>query len=234
MPIVVPFFLIVAYFPGLTPQQRTLKMLWANNMFIAAWSFLTAFSLKKIGQEQIDPNQTYVFVANHVNMLDIPLVGRHFRHYGKPLAKKEIVKIPLLGTLFKYTSFLVDRSNPESRKKAVYSMIDALKDGCSLIILPEGTRNKTAKPLQDFHAGAFKVAIAAQVPIVPMVLIGLRELQPAASFRLYPGKITLKYLAPIPTIGLTDADTNALKEQVYDAIQAVLLEEDVYWRERKE
>lgn len=230
MPIVVPFYLIVAYLPGLKERQRTLAMLWANNMFILGWSILTGVPLRRTGHENIDPNQTYVFVANHVNMLDITLIGRFFNHYGKPLAKKEIGKIPLVGILFRYTSFLVDRSSAQSRKMALYNMIDALKEGCSLVILPEGTRNRSNLPLRDFHAGAFKVAIAAQVPIVPMVLIGLRHLQPVESFRLYPGKITLKYLPPIPTVGLTDADTEDLKQQVFEAIKATLLAEDAYWK----
>lgn len=230
MPIVVPFYLIVAYMPGLQSKKRTLLMLKANNWFIFGWSLLTGVSLRKTGQENIDPNQTYVFVSNHVNMLDITLIGRFFNHYGKPLAKKEIIKVPLVGTLFKHTSFLVDRSNPQSRKMALYSMIEALKGGCSLFILPEGTRNRSEFPLREFHSGAFKVAVAAQVPILPVVLIGLRHLQPVESFRLYPGKVTLKYLPPIPTIGLTDADVDALKEKTANMIKAVLLEEDEYWK----
>lgn len=230
VPIMVPYYFVIAYLPFLTDRQKNLAMLRGNSAFLWVWEKLTGVHHIKEGGEYIDPNAAYVFVGNHVNLLDITMMGRYFTHYGKALAKAEVAKIPLLGYMFSCISIFVDRSSPESRKESVEQMKNVLLSGCSIIMMPEGTRNRTDKPLAPFHNGAFVIAIAAQVPVIPFVLLGLKGLQPVHSWQLRPGKITLRYLPPIPTKGLTQDDVEMLKEKVQDTIIATLRKDDPYWK----
>ena len=194
------------------------------------WSSLTGIWIRIEGRQKLDNDKTYVLVCNHSNMLDIPFMASCVEMYFKPLVKKEIFKVPIVGSLFRMTSIPVDRHNAESRRQSTQVMIDALKGGLSLMLFPEGTRNRTPEPTKEFYDGAFKVAIAAQVPIAPMVLINIRSLQPVDEIRVYPGIVTMRFLDPIPTVGMTEADTPMLRDRVRAIISEVLLHEDRMYR----
>ena len=82
----------------------------------------------------------------------------------RPLGKKELLNIPVFGWILRSVAVLVDRSNPESRRKSVERLNKIFKRGISVIIFPEGTTNKTDKPLTPFYDGAFRIAIENQGP----------------------------------------------------------------------
>jgi 1-acyl-sn-glycerol-3-phosphate acyltransferase len=105
-------------------------------------------------------------------------------------------------------------------------MVEWMKNGLSLLVFPEGTRNRTPEPTKEFYDGAFKAAIAAGADIAPFVLINIRDLQPVDSSLVMPGKITMRFLDPVTTKGLTEADAPALKEKVRGMISDVLRKED--------
>ena len=230
MPLMLVLYLLLYPFDDKT---RMLGVLRINRIFLGAWRAICGITIKVEGLEKKKDDQVYVFVLNHNNLIDIPACGSLIPHYFKPLSKKEIVRIPLLGWLFGMTSILVDRSNPESRKKSVGTMVDALKKGISIMIFPEGTRNRTPNPLKEFHEGAFKIAIAAQVPIMPILQLDYRLLQKVDTFWVQPGKARFVYLDPIPTAGLIDADVPALKQQVFDLMYQYIQREDRYFSQKK-
>ena len=105
-----------------------------------------------------------------------------------------------------------------------------MKNGLSLLIFPEGTRNRTPEPTKEFYDGAFKATIAAQANIAPIVLINIRHLQPVDSNWVYPGRITMRFLDPISTVDMTEADTEALKNKTRGMIDEVLRKEDVLYK----
>ena len=202
-----------------------------NDIFLRRiWSNLSGIRVTVEGREKIEADKTYAFVCNHSNMLDVPFTASCINHYYKPLVKKELLKVPVLGALLAMTSLPVDRKNPESRKRSTEKMVEWMKGGLSLLIFPEGTRNRTPEPVKEFYDGAFKVAIAAQANIAPMVLLNIRHLQPVDSNLVYPGHVTLRFLEPISTVGLTESDTEMLKEKTRSMIADVLLKEDVFFR----
>lgn len=221
-------FLIIKALP-IRDRKKMFSVYTVTNVMLAIWQFFTLSRMKMEGAEKIDPDKVYVFTPNHVNMLDITMFGRFFHFYARPLAKKEITKLPIFGQLFSLTSILVDRDDKNSRKDSIATMQEAMKKGMSVIIFPEGTRNKTEVPLRPFHTGAFRLAVAEQVPIVPIVQLNLRNMQPVGTIEYYPGKMIMRYLDPIPTIGLTAADVPMLSEKVKQAITEELLKEDKYW-----
>lgn len=233
VPFMVIYYFVIAYLPSKTEKQKTLALFQGNSSFLSVWEKMVRIKQLEERRELIDEHQTYVFICNHVNMLDITLMGRYFTHYAKVLAKKETRNIPLLGILFQHIAIFVDRSSAESRKKSVELMKEVLASGCSILMAPEGTRNRTENPLAPFHSGAFRLAIAAQVPILPMVFLDLKEAQPVNTFQVKPATIRVKYLPPISTKGMTENEVESLKEMVISQILAVLYEEDSYWKHKK-
>jgi 1-acyl-sn-glycerol-3-phosphate acyltransferase len=210
----------------LNDRTRTITAYRANRILTTVWLKICGYSLEVEGWEKIDPHRTYMFVANHTNMLDLPVTGFFLQHYYKTLVKKELKYVPIFGFLIKISSVKVDRSNPESRKRSTQIIVDELLRGISFMIFPEGTRNKTGLPLKSFYSGAFKTAVMAQVPVVPMVYLDHRYLQPVTGYRFYPGHIRVRILDPVETKGMEYEDADVLQERIYRDMETIILKED--------
>jgi 1-acyl-sn-glycerol-3-phosphate acyltransferase len=228
--------MLIIYVPLLLVRDDRARMkaiYFLNKFFLRwIWSPLVGIWVTVEGREKIDADKTYAFVCNHNNMLDIPFTASCIEHYYKPLVKKELMSVPILGPLLRMTSIPVDRSNPESRKNVGAKMAGVMKNGLSLLIFPEGTRNRTPAPTKEFYDGAFRAAIAAQAYVAPIVLINIRHLQPVDTHVVYPGRVTMRFLDPISTIGMTEADTESLRNKVRAMIDEVLIKEDVLFKNK--
>lgn len=174
--------------------------------------------------EFIKPGQSYVFVCNHRSQLDIPLFARACVNTFRFLSKEEVTKIPLIGYVVKRLYITVDRKNKEDRAKSFIKMQDSLlKEKISMVIFPEGTRNRTSEPLIDFKDGAFRLAIDTQLPIAVLTILNSAEFSPANKFmQLKPGTLKAIWTEPISTINMTPEDVPRLKEQVKQRILEVL------------
>ena len=117
---------------------------------------------------------------------------------------------------------MVDRSSNESRIKSMERMKEVLKRGISILIFPEGTQNRSGKPLQPFYDGAFRIAIETQRPLLPMVIIGAGKLMPPRKAFVKPGKINIKILPEIPTTGLKISDLPTLKAKAADVMSTMI------------
>ncbi len=222
-------FIAVFWMPA---RRRTLAHYQIGKATAIVWMRLCGYSIIVEGEEKVDRNRTYVFVANHSNLLDLPMTAYVMTYYYKSLAKKELKYVPIFGYLIQTSAVMVDRSSPESRHHSTHVVVDLLKKGLSFLIFPEGTRNKTGKPLKDFYSGAFKMAIMAQVPIQPMVYLDHHRLQPVGSFRFHPGKVRVRFLDAIETTGMTTEDTTVLQERVYNLMEEVIHREDKDFRNK--
>ena len=220
----IPFVLL---FHGLVGWMKTRdRLIWvykSHRVWIGFWEFMTGLDFDVEGMENIDPDQSYVFVVNHNNMLDIASIGSYLIHPWKSLIKKEIKKVPLIGFLIGLIAIPVDRSSKESRKQSLIGMVKHLKSGISILIFPEGTRNRTGEVLRRFYPGAFSVAIKAQVPIIPIVICNHRDMQPVNKLSLYPGKGNIIVLPPVSTQGLQDTDMKTLNQQVYQQMYDTIM-----------
>lgn len=217
------------YYVLISPLPNNMRLKWVyafNRVWMKTWGYLSGFIFEVNGHELIDPKETYVFSANHVNILDILTMASHLQHPFMPLAKKEVYKIPILGQLVGMNAIPVDRSSPESRAASFEGMLAKMRQKTSILIFPEGTRNRTGQPLKKFYDGGFRLAIASQKPLVPVVLLNTRKLQPVKSWMLRPGRIRLDFLPPIPTIGKTLEDVEQFKTEIYNLLQAHILKED--------
>ncbi|SPE34251.1 1-acyl-sn-glycerol-3-phosphate acyltransferase [Candidatus Sulfopaludibacter sp. SbA3] len=174
------------------------------------------------GLEKLDPRGTYVFVANHASYMDIPAILSQLPHQFRFFAKKGLYKIPFLGThLLRAGHLPVDRSSPRASLKSMTeaARIIATRSTC-MLLFPEGGRSPHG--LREFKEGAAYIAIKAGVPVVPMALVGMRELLPMGSIHIRTGRVTLRIGNPIPTKNLKLADREALTQRLHDEIAGML------------
>lgn len=159
-----------------------------------------------------------IYVSNHTSFLDIPGIRLIIPGEFRPIAKKELLKIPIFGIIVKAATVVVDRSNAQSRKQSMEKLSSILTGGIAILVFAEGTQNRTKEILQPFKDGAFRIAIDTQLPIVPLVVVGAGPLMPPGTLTIKPGRIKVIAGAPIPVTGLTTDDTQTLKQQVFDTM----------------
>jgi len=222
---------IIYFFLALLP--RNVRMIWVfhvNIVWLNIWGALCGIFMRTRGLEKVKRGEQYILLSNHVNMMDMIMTGSRLVHPFQPLIKKELLRVPLFGFLLSITSIPVDRSSPESRKASFQRMIRRIETGTSILIFPEGTRNRSEDPLGAFYQGAFRLAIATQKPIVPMVLLDVRSIQKPGQLLLSPGVVTHQLLDPIPTEGMTEEDIKPLLDRVHKIYWDYLLEHDSYFK----
>ena len=167
------------------------------------------------------PGCAYIFVANHISMIDVMLLVSTVRK--NPLVfigKKELEKIPIFGYVYKKTMILVDRSSNESKKQVFEQTKEKLMTGISIGIFPEGTVPELEVELAPFKHGAFTMAIEHQVPIVPITFLDNKKRFPwsfgglIAGSKGSPGRLRVKIHDPIETKGMIKEDRIKLSNDV--------------------
>lgn len=177
------------------------------------WSFRTSGTLPD------DMRNPYVVVSNHESFVDILLIS-HLPTEMKWMSKVEMLKIPFVGWMMRMVKDIpLDRGSAMSGAAALAASRDRLDSKVSVMIFPEGTRSKTGE-LRKFRAGAFNLAIDAQLPILPLAVYGTRDALRKNDWRLGYAKAEVRVLDPIPTTGMTSSDMPALRDRVRDVIVA--------------
>lgn len=178
------------------------------------WLFLVGCSLKVRGEQNVDKNKTYIFTCNHNTFLDVPITCPYIPGGNKTIAKSSFVKIPIFGWYYAKGGILIDRKSNESRRMGFEQMKKTLSQQIHVCIYPEGTRNRTGKPLKSFYDGAFKLAEHTQTPIIPTILYNTLKAMPNNKFfYLLPHTLEIHFLPAINSENLTSLE---LKEKVYD------------------
>jgi 1-acyl-sn-glycerol-3-phosphate acyltransferase len=164
-----------------------------------------------------NPRHPYVVVSNHESFVDILLIS-HLPWEMKWLSKVEILRIPVLGwDMWLAGDVPVERGTARSAVKAIRRCRKILEQRVSVIIFPEGTRTNTDEML-PFKDGAFRLAIDAGVPILPLMVRGTRTALPKHGWRFGRADAEVQVLAPIQTEGLGLRDVETLKQRVRDVI----------------
>ena len=159
-----------------------------------------------------DPRRPYVAVSNHESYADIFLIS-HLPWEMKWLSKETMFKIPCFGWMMRMAGDIsVRRGERSSAVKAMADARDRLRKRVSVMIFPEGTRSRTGEML-PFKDGAFRLALEAGVPILPIVVAGTREAMAKGTFQFQRARARVKVLAPIETVGLTLDDVVSLRER---------------------
>ena len=188
---------------------------WWANWGARSWLRLSGVKVNVTGREHLDPNQTYVFVANHQSYLDAaPLFAFTGRRMGM-VAKKELLDAPMLGFGMGYVNVIaIDRSNRERAVETLKIVNERLRAGISFGVCPEGTRANPGEML-PFKKGAFHLAVQTGVPIVPIALKNADVLMGRGLAEAWPGTIDMVMMPPVKTSWVKDdRDLDALVEQV--------------------
>ncbi len=196
---------------------------WWANWGARNWLRWSGVKVKVIGREQIQQNETYVFVANHWSYLDAaPLFACTGRRMGM-IAKKELLNAPILGYGMGFVNVIaIDRSNKERAVQSLSVATERLRAGISFGVCPEGTRAKPGEML-SFKKGAFHMAAQAGVSIAPIALKHTDKLMGKGTGEAWPGTIEMVFLPPVETSGVKDdKDLNALVQQVQSMIMKEL------------
>ncbi len=172
------------------------------------------------GKEHFKKGENYIVVINHNSLVDIPVSSPWIPGPNKTLAKAEMAKIPIFGVIYKAGSVLVNRKHEGSRRESFTKMQEMLDMGLHLCLYPEGTRNKTNMPLQQFFDGAFITAIKSQRPIIPGLIFNTGKILPHDK-KLWarPMPIYFHFLEPIPTVGMSINDVGSLKQRVHKIME---------------
>lgn len=175
------------------------------------------------GRENIDPNVSYVFVANHQGAYDIFTVYGYLGHNFRWMMKQSLRKIPFVGWACRWAQqIFVDNSSPAATRRTMQRAERQLRGGMSLVVFPEGARTWTGK-MGRFKRGAYSLAVEFNLPVVPMTIDGAFDVLPRFKKLPVPGHIRLTIHKPIhPT---SDGhDIRQLMDESYDAISSALPE----------
>ena len=174
-----------------------------------------------LGQARGAPRQSMVMVCNHLSYMDVPVLFATLPLQFRILARQGLFRIPFLGGHLKRAQHLpVDQSNPRASLRSLQLAAAAVAGGLPLFIFPEAGRSFSGE-MRPFVPGAFHIAIQAQVPVVPMVLVGTYEVLPPGTAHLRPGVIELIVCPPVPTAGLDRRQAPELAAQVRETMLAI-------------
>ena len=174
------------------------------------------------GIEKLDPHGSYVLVANHLSLIDTPMVLANVPLQFRFFAKYGLFRIPFLGGHLRRAGHLpVIFDNPRASFKSLSEGARLLRQrSLSVLLFPEGGRSTDG--LHEFHEGAAFLAIRAGVPAVPIGISGTRDILPMHSLHVRPGRARLIIGDPIPTAGMKMPDRPELNRQLHDRVAELM------------
>ncbi len=175
------------------------------------------------GLERLPKGTAFVLTPNHLSYMDTPALLSTVPVDFRFLAKEELFRIPFLGWhLEKAGHVAVPLEDPRAALKTLSKAAQTMQEeGLSLLVFPEGGRSESGV-LQEFQDGAAYLAIKAQAPVVPVALIGTREVLPMHGKKFTAGPVKVVFGEPIPTLGMTIKDRAALTNAIRDKIVEML------------
>lgn len=184
--------------------------------------WIAGAKVKVVGLENVDPGRSYVVSPNHVSYMDTPVLLAHLPVNFRFMAKKGLFEIPFIGGHLKKAGHIaVPMDDPRAALKVLSTAGKAMKErGLSVLVFPEGGRSASGE-LQPFKDGAAYLAIKGGVPILPVALIGIRDVLPMHSHHMRPGKVTMRIGRPLETEGMPAAARVELTERLAGEIRAL-------------
>lgn len=173
------------------------------------------------GTERI-PVGTCIFAANHTSSADAPAVVGAIPRRIAILLKRSLFEWPIAGQAFHLAHFIpVNRFNRESAIESLDKATEALREGQSFLIYPEGTRSPDGR-LQEFKKGTAVMAIKSGIPVVPVACSGAHRVMEKRSMIIHPGRILVEFLDPIDSTKYSFEEREALIQEIHDRLAAGL------------
>jgi 1-acyl-sn-glycerol-3-phosphate acyltransferase len=205
---------IASLFDATGRKQASIASAWARALLR-----LSRVKVKVEGLEKIATDRNYVFVSNHLSYMDTPVFLANIPVQFRFLAKRGLFQVPFLGWHLKRAGHIpVPRGDARAAVKMMNTAAQMVRErGISLLIFPEGGRSRDGS-LGEFKEGGAYIAIQAGVPLVPVALMGTRDVLPFGSGHIQRGNVTMRIGDPIPTDQASPRDrmrlTNELRHQI--------------------
>lgn len=205
-----------------------------SSLAIVNWAFrcvivISGAKVIALGEENIPKDSAVLYVGNHRSFYDIILTYVRVPRLTGYVAKKEMLKVPLLSIWMKYLHCLfLDRDNIKEGLKTILEAIEKIKSGISICIFPEGTRNKTADTFLPFHEGSFKIAEKSGAPIIPMTIVNSAAIFEDHLPKIKRATVVIEYGKPIYVNELPKEEKKAIGAKVQGII------EETYFKNQKE
>lgn len=198
------FFMVALPLCGSTRLWLALRTPWARHVLR-----VLGVQLQVRGQEHL--RGPAIFIANHMSLIDVVILPALVPKTCRLVAKRAVLWFPIIGWAFaRGGALLIDRSKPQEAAQKLVDGLRQLPPNWSLVIFPEGTRSRTGA-LQRFKRGAFTLATASRLPIVPVALAGTHDIIGPGGLLFYPGTVTVQVGAPIETHAWRD---DTLREHI--------------------
>jgi 1-acyl-sn-glycerol-3-phosphate acyltransferase len=204
--------------PGLSEEQKEAYLYDVVNNWSKAIIKYSGLKVEVIGKENL-PKETCLYVANHQSQLDIPLIMANVTSVTGAIAKKEMEKWPIIsGWMREFDCVFINREDAREGLKSILLGVEHLKNKRSMLIFPEGTRSK-GHEMKEFKKGSMKLAIKANVPVVPITVDG--------AFKGLEGKqedlkVKIIFHKPIHVNGLSKEEQNNLAQICEEIISSAL------------
>ncbi len=214
--------LFLAFWGNLNLNRMVGRVLW----YPLSW--ILGLKIEISNEQRLTASQPCVYLANHQSALEVLLFASFVTDRTLVIGKKQILWVPFFGLFFAAAGNIF--INRQKRHQAVSGLTKAVEiaknRGASILIFPEGTRNKTPGTLLPFKKGPFHMAISGQLPIVPIVIAPIQDIWDAAARVSRSGLVRVQVLDPIPTRGLSGADIEMLSDRVRSEMLACLTRQE--------
>jgi 1-acyl-sn-glycerol-3-phosphate acyltransferase len=207
------FFPFIFIFRSRKKAIQKIGRFWGNLLL-----FVSGVHLNICGLENIDPQRSYIIMANHQSYHDIFLLLTLpvFIHW---MAKKELFRMPVFGWILKWIDAIsIDRGNKAKTYSSIKNAVEKIRSGATVLIFPEGTRSPTGY-LLPFNKGGFSLAILSRSPILPITIYGTHNVMPKGSLMVHPSRVKVLINPPIETKSLNLRDRDQLMEHVQKLFQ---------------
>ena len=201
----------------LTPIAR----MWARQLLT-----LCGVKVEVFGPPEPLDAPAYLVMCNHTSHFDVPSLYSVTPIDMHPVAKKELGAIPFFGWALRMgAAIMIDRKDQERARQSIEAAAETIRAGRSVLMFPEGTRTPTEE-LGDLKKGAFHLAQAARVPVLPVAVLGTRSVLASGDWRIKPGEVQVRFGRPIDTQDLPEGDEGRqqLMHQLRTAIAALVAE----------
>jgi len=200
-------------------QQHAIARAWANVLLLISLS-----PVELVGRENLPVGSVAVYASNHLSYYDTPVLFGKLPFQFRILAKQALWPVPFVGWYLNRSGQVpIDAGSSRSAIAGLLRGVKTLKSGLPLVIFPEGGRAEFGHTT-PFQSGAAFMAIKAQVPLVPLALIGTYEMLPIHTYHLTPRPLKIVVGKPISTEGLTTRDAEVLTQQLFTEITSLYSE----------